>query len=195
MVPGVRPPHPELQWEKGPVGLILLGAGPGVLGSAAGAAGAALGWVWRGRAVTRSRHSGTKQLTRSLCKVGGARAFWGGLATPLLLPGLWGGWGQEVWGEFWDEGGSCQPLVHRSSSGLAAQGPHQGLGGTHETRCCRKTPLPSLSPFVWPQALPRDAAKLWAEKQQLQQRASFVKVKPVCASVPASRLACPAALS
>lgn len=162
------------------------------MGSAARAAGAALGWVWRGRAVTRSRHGGTKQLTHSLCKLGGAGAFW----TPLLLPGLWGGWGQEVWGEFWGEEGSCQPPVHRSSSGLAAQGPHRGFGGTHKTRCCRKTPLPSLSPFVWPQALPREAAELWAEKQQLQRRASFVKVKPVCASsVPASRLACPAALS
>lgn len=39
------------------------------------------------------------------------------------------------------------------------------------------------------------AAEPRAEKQQLQQRALFVKMKPVCASVPVSRLACPAALS
>lgn len=50
----------------------------------------------------------------------------------------------------------------------------------------------------WPQGWhspAQEVAKPWAEKQQLQQRALFVKMEPVCASVPVSRLACPAALS
>lgn len=63
-----------------------------------------------------------------------------------------------------------------------------------------KLSFPSLSLLLWPPApglgaMSRGAAEPRAEKQQLQQRTLFVKMKPVCASVPVSRLACPAALS
>lgn len=55
------------------------------------------------------------------------------------------------------------------------------------------SPRLGVLPCGWDPA--QGVAEPRAEKQQLQQRALFVKMKPVCASVPVSRLACPAALS
>lgn len=56
-------------------------------------------------------------------------------------------------------------------------------------------PAPGWVPCATGVTCAQGVAEPWAEKQQLQQRALFVKMKPVCASVPVSRLACPAALS
>lgn len=80
-----------------------------------------------------------------------------------------------------------------------------GLSVTRQPCPCSKVILPfSLcghqlwAGFPVPQGWhspAQEVAKPWAEKQQLQQRALFVKMEPVCASVPVSRLACPAALS
>lgn len=114
------------------------------------------------------------------------------------------GWGQRrdliwPWSRCTAWGGVC-PC--RAVSGSRSHVPALTMFQRH----CGKAVLPSLlslcscsrQPWVGCH-VPRDpcpgAAEPRAEKQQLQQRALFVKMKPVCASVPVSRLACPAALS
>lgn len=90
-------------------------------------------------------------------------------------------------------------LVHSlgcSSSGVSAT----HISPAYSSSAAAKSSFPSLSAPGLGALCPRCApcpgeAKPRAEKQQLQQRALFVKMKPVCASVPVSRLACPAALS
>ena len=136
-------------------------------------------WGYFERASGTLLHRGIGEEGTSGGQLGRSEGW--GQRTPVSARQL----GGRLTEQFWGLGHKCQPrllqqrwveaILSFSLSAPAAASP--GPGGR----------------ILWDPC--PGAAEPRAENQQLQQRALFVKMKPVCASVPVSRLACPAALS